>query len=121
MRDHKSLDAWRVAHEVAVLLYRARRDHWQPWTASVFDQMQRAFLSVQLNVAEGHALRSRARFLNHLTIAFGSAVETVECLEFCQECDMLPTLTCEEILSKAVRVRAMLLGLMKRYRPRANE
>jgi len=56
----------------------------------VFAQLQRASLSVQLNIAEGYALRSPRRFRNHLEIAYGSAVESRELLEILAENALLP-------------------------------
>ena len=47
----------------------------------IFTQIQRAALSVQLNIAEGYALRTSKRFRNHVDIAYGSPVETAELLE----------------------------------------
>ena len=53
------------------------------------DQLQRAELSVQLNIAEGYALKSSKRFRNHLDIAYASAVETGDLLELCGEMELL--------------------------------
>jgi four helix bundle protein len=54
------------------------------------DQLQRAALSVQLNIAEGYALKSSRRFRNHLDIAYGSAVETAELLDLTSELGLFP-------------------------------
>jgi len=66
VRDHKSLVAWQPAHAVVVVVLRCCREYWRPDAAAVFTQLQRSALSVQLNIAEGHALRTAARFRNHL-------------------------------------------------------
>jgi len=81
MRDHRNLEAWKEAKEIARASLRAARDHWKPHASALFGQLQRSALSVHLNVAEGYALRSKAAFANHLRIAYGSAVETGEILE----------------------------------------
>ncbi len=36
----------------------AARSHWKPHASALFDQLQRAALSVQCNIAEGYALGS---------------------------------------------------------------
>jgi four helix bundle protein len=46
-------------------------------------------LSVQLNIAEGYALRSPKRFRNHLDIAYASAVEMRDLLELCGQMELL--------------------------------
>ena len=76
MRDHKSLVAWQVANDVVRGVLRACRFRWRPYAAALFDQLQRSSLSVQLNIAEGYALREHRRFCYHLRVAYGSAVET---------------------------------------------
>jgi four helix bundle protein len=82
----------------------------------VFAQLQRSSLSVQLNIAEGHALRSASRFGYHLTIAYGSAVETIELLELGLEENLFPANVGRPILEASIEARGYLLGLMKRYR-----
>jgi four helix bundle protein len=114
MRDHKSLIAWQRARNVALSVVRLSREHWHPWAGAILYQLQRASLSVQLNIAEGHALKSRSRFRNHLIIAYGSAVETVELLELALDADCWPKV-CQDTLAMAIESRALLLGLIKRY------
>jgi four helix bundle protein len=94
---------------------RLSRDHWRPWAGAILHQLQRSSLSVQLNIAEGHALRSRSRFRNHLIIAYGSAVETVELLELAVDTDCWTEATCYETLAMAIESRALLLGLIRKY------
>jgi four helix bundle protein len=115
MRDHKSLIAWQRARCVSLNVVCLARDHWSPWASAILHQLQRASLSVQLNIAEGHALRSRSRFRNHLTIAYGSAVETVELLELALDAGCWPEQTANDTLALAIESRALLLGLLKRY------
>src|SRR5687767_10912487 len=85
MRDHKSLLAWQEARAVVLVLLPAIRQVKYSYANPVFSQLQRAALSVQLNIAEGYALRASKRFRNHLDIAYASAVETAELLELSGE------------------------------------
>ena len=116
MRDHKSLEAWIEARAITCLVLHLSREHWRPYAAAVFHQLQRASLSVQLNIAEGYALQSRARFVNHLTMAYGSAVETAELLELACAEGLFPTALGSEALARNRRCQALLIGLLKRYR-----
>ena len=79
----------------------------------VFSQLQRAALSVQLNIAEGHALRTSKRFRNHLDIAYGSAVETAELLELCSDLDLLSTEMITDMLQRCRHCQRLLRGLIK--------
>jgi four helix bundle protein len=117
MQDHKSIVAWQEAHEVARAALRTCRTQWKPYAAALFGQLQRSSLSVQLNIAEGYALRSPRRFYYHLQVAYGSAVETAELLEMALEEGVLPDPEGQAILARCRRTQSLLLGLVRRYRP----
>jgi four helix bundle protein len=71
---------------------------------------------VQLNIAEGYALKSPRRFRNHLDIAYGSAVETAELLELTGVLGLLPADRIATAIQRCHRSQALLLGLIKRLR-----
>ena len=112
MRDHKSLLAWQEASAVARAVMLATRGRRHPCV----DQLQRAALSVQLNIAEGYALRSTKRFRNHLDIAYASAVETAELLELNTDLELLPADQVNPAIQRCKRCQGLLLGLIKRLR-----
>jgi four helix bundle protein len=116
-QHHRSLVAWEEAKEVSRAAFRAARTHWSPPASALFAQLQRSSLSIQLNIAEGFALADRGRFGNHLTVAYGSAVETGELFEFALEEGIVPKAAAEEALRHCRRCERLLLGLLKRYRP----
>jgi four helix bundle protein len=112
MRDHKSLLAWQEANAVVRAVMVATRGRRHPCV----DQLQRAALSVQLNIAEGYALRSSKRFRNHLDIAYASAVETAELLELTSEIELLPADQGKATIQRCGRCQSLILGLIKRLR-----
>ena len=85
--------------------------------AAIFSQLQRAALSVQLNIEKGYARRAAAQFRYHLNVAYGSAVETIKLLELLRDLDLLPTGQLEPMLQDASDCRGLLLGLIRRYTP----
>jgi four helix bundle protein len=89
MRDHRSLHAWQEARAVVLGTMAMARDCWKPYAAALFSQLQRASLSVQLNIAEGYAFGESPTYTRHLRIAYGSAVETGELLEIALEADVV--------------------------------
>jgi four helix bundle protein len=115
MRDHKSLEAWQEANRVVNAVFDFCDTHWRPQARAVFDQLQRAALSVQLNLAEGYSLWSPARFRNHLQIAYGSAIETGELLELLASRGLVPAEPVNGALTSCRRSQRLLLGLIKRY------
>ena len=75
------MHAWQEARAVVLGTIDLARTSWKPYASAVFSQLQRASLSVQLNIAEGYAFGESPSFTRHLAIAYGSAVETGELLE----------------------------------------
>jgi len=74
------------------------RTSWKPYAAALFSQLQRASLSVQLTIAEGYAYADSPSFTRHLTIAYGSAVETGELLEVALDAQIVPVTVGKELL-----------------------
>ena len=112
VRDHTSLQAWREAHSVTIGVIHLTRHAWRPYAAALFSQLQRASLSVELNIAEGHTYGNTRTFTRYLGIAYGSAVETVELLKIGLEAEVLPKHSAE-LLQQADLARRLLLGLLK--------
>jgi four helix bundle protein len=111
MRDHKSILAWQEAHAVARGVLKNSRTRWKPYASALFDQLQRASLPVQLNIAEGHVFRRPRRFPYHLEVAYASAVETGDLLELAAEEGVLPDPEANEMLERCRRTQRLLLGL----------
>ena len=85
MREHTVLEAWRRARELVIQVHYFTNRIWQPQLAHFINQLRRSSLSVQLNVAEGYALGTRKLFARHLSVAYGSAIETVDLLDLLLE------------------------------------
>ena len=98
MGDHKSLIAWQKLRAVVGGVITISITHWSPSAAAVVRQLQRSSLSVQLNIAEGHARRASLQFRYHLNVAYGSAVETIELLEILRDHSLIPTTDAEAAL-----------------------
>jgi four helix bundle protein len=117
MRDHRKLEAWHESRAVALAVIGLSREHWRPWAAALFAQLQRASLSVQLNIAEGVTFGDSPSYTRFLGIAYGSAVETGELLELLSDAGALPESCRRELLARSGRCQRLLLGLLKRRRP----
>jgi four helix bundle protein len=113
VRDHRSLEAWQEARAVVLGTLELTRNTWKPYAAALFSQLQRASLSVQLNIAEGYAYSNSPSFGRHLAIAYGSAVETGELLEIALDAGVASATVLQRLLNSNQRSQRLLLGLLK--------
>src|SRR5688572_16999847 len=116
MRDHTSIRAWQEAHGISVAVIRLARSAWKPYAAALFSQLQRASLSIQLNIAEGYTFGDSPTFTRHLGIAYGSAVETGELLRLALDAEVLPAESVKTLLQRTRNTERLLLGLLKHRR-----
>jgi four helix bundle protein len=96
------------------------RTCWKPYAAALFSQMQRASLSVQLNIAEGYAFGESPTFTRHLAIAYGSAVETGELLEVALDAGVVASNVGKHLLSRNRRSQRLLLGMLRRQKQKTD-
>jgi four helix bundle protein len=94
------------------------RTSWKPYAAALFTQLQRASLSVQLNIAEGYAYADSPTFTRHLSIAYGSAVEAGEVLEIALDAGIVAKEAGRQLLTQNQRSQRLLLGLLRSRRTR---
>jgi four helix bundle protein len=74
IRNHRDLDAWRVAMDAVLETYQLSVDFPKSEIYGLTSQMRRAAVSVPSNIAEGQARKFKAA-INHLNIAIGSLAE----------------------------------------------
>ena len=115
MQEHKSLEAWKCAHRVVGEIFDPGFKAPAPFAWPIYDQLRRAALSVQLNIAEGYALQTPRAIKRHLVIAYGSAIETGDLLELILEKRLGPADMAEKLLVQTLRTQRLLLGLIHRY------
>ena len=114
MQTHRDLRAWQTARTVALGVFRANRTFWKPAIAPAFEQVGRAALSVQLNIAEGYAFGTSASCTRHFRIAYGSAVETADLLELLRDLDAIPPADLAPLVRLNQECQACIAGLLKR-------
>jgi four helix bundle protein len=115
MITHESLVAWQEAEAVSLAVLEISRNYWKPFARAVFDQLQRASVSVQTNIAEGYAYSNSPTLRNHLRISYGSAIESGDLLLLLSKADIVPGDRIQPVLKRCQRSQRLILGLMKRY------
>ena len=115
--DHEKLDVYQEA--IAFCAWAGELIDNLPRIAAR-DQLDGASTSIPLNIAEGNAKFSPADRSRFFEIARGSAVECASCLDVLvarRKADALVVLPAKERLAAITR---MLVGLLKRFSPRAD-
>jgi len=112
MDSYRSLYAWQQAHKALLLALEATDAAWHPRAKALFDQINRAVVSVEANVVEGYALNTVPLFRRHLRIAFGSAAEAETLLRAAGERRYLPDP--REILEALGEAMRAIRGLMRK-------
>jgi four helix bundle protein len=91
MMPYERLLAWRVAHELALELFRVT-DRWPARERfGLTAQLRRAALSAATNIAEGTAKRGSREFRRFLDISLGSLAEVSYLLRFSRDYGLLST------------------------------
>lgn len=75
MRDHRTLRAFDLADEIALMTYKITKQFPREEIYGLVSQMRRAAVSVPSNIVEGCTRESRVEYLRFLEIAFGSLRE----------------------------------------------
>jgi four helix bundle protein len=89
MMPYERLLAWRVAHELALELFRVT-DRWPIRERfGITAQLRRAALSAATNIAEGTAKRGPREFRRFLDISLGSLAEVSYLLRFSRDYGLL--------------------------------
>jgi len=110
-RDHRKLDAFQLADQLAVLVYRRTRDFPQSERYGLLSQIRRAAVSVPTNIVEGCARAGEADYLRFLDIAFGSCRELLYLVDLSGRLDLLDERACREIIGIGNQVAGKLVGL----------
>lgn len=86
-----------------------RRPDWY-----LADQLNRASLSITLNIAEGNGRATQADRRNFFTIARGSVHECVPLVELCRRKSLFTDTVSGELKAELVTIAKMLSGLIGR-------
>jgi four helix bundle protein len=117
MYAYQRLEAWKRAHSGLMMTLKATDDAYHPRSRALFDQLKRAAISVEANIAEGYALGTVPLYKRHIRIALGSAAEA-ECLvRVAREAGYLPLPVVRDLETTFGKTLATLSGLFKSLHP----
>lgn len=90
MGDFNKLIVWQNARKIAVDVYRLTSEGRLRNDFGFRDQIQRAAVSIPVNIAEGEQLGSDKQSVRHLLIARGSSAELMTLLSIGEEIGHIP-------------------------------
>jgi four helix bundle protein len=105
---YRQLDVWQIAIELVETAYILTREFPADERFGLTSQLQRAAVSIPLNIAEGWGRSHRGDYLHHLSIARGSLMEVETCLIIAVRVGMTDKESARKVWELAQRVGQML-------------
>jgi len=118
MKNHKDLEVWKEAVELAAICYSATKGFPREEQFGLVSQMRRAAVSIASNIAEGAARASNKEFVQFLYISLGSASELDTQIEIAERIGLGESSELGILQSRANKISRMLQGLIHSIKKR---
>jgi len=120
MRDHRKLEAFTLAHELVMEVYRVTKTFPKEELFGLTSQLRRSAMSIPSNIVEGSARSSEKEYLRFLEIAHSSARELGYQLLVAKELGYFdPTkTTCQNLVERVAKILAGILRSLQAPSPK---
>lgn len=115
-RDHRKLDAFQLADQLTLLLYRETANFAASERYGLQAQLHRAAVSIPTNIVEGCARESEGDYLRFLDIAFASARELNYLIDLSRRLGFIENNPASRVGELGSRTAAALAALRKSIR-----
>ena len=116
MQDHRKLEIWQLAIELAVDVYRATRTSPLRDDPYLVGQLRSSAGSISANIAEGAARSTKRDFARFVVGAIGSTAELESHIVLAQRVDLLADSVAVALLSTVGSLRRMQVAFLNRVR-----
>jgi len=113
IKSFKDLNAWKVGHELVLLIYKYTKKFPSEERFGLTSQLRRAFVSITSNIAEGFSRNTYKDKLNFYCVAQGSNTELQDQITIAFDVGYLNQKEYEIIESKSIDVHKIISGLIK--------
>lgn len=112
MFKFESLEIWQESVKFISEIYKLTKNfpNWE--TFSLTSQLNRAAISISLNVAEGSGRGSKIDFRRFIQIAIGSLNEVVTCIYIAQDQNYITKIEFEKTYKRCEQLSKMLYGFV---------
>ena len=97
MKRFEDLEVYKKAFSLTIKIYKLTNT--KTFDYNIKNQIQRAALSITLNIAEGFELQSNKQFVRFLYISKGSSGEVRSLLKICEELKLLEKNEIEHLIN----------------------
>lgn len=113
MRDYTKIEAWKLADDLAVVIYEQTRSFPREELYGITSQLRRAASSVPANIVEGSARDTKKDYLHFLHIARASLSEAQYFVHLARRLDYLSEEKATQLQQQTKQVFACLHGLIQ--------
>ena len=117
IKNYRDLTVWQKAMELVEMIYRLTSAFPKEELYGLTNQLRRSAVSIPSNIAEGHARKSRAEYLNFLSIAQGSRAEVETQVLIAVRLKYLKATEAEPALSLLNEINRMISTIKQRLKP----
>ncbi len=112
-RDYRKIKAWKLADELAVLIYKSTGDFPKSEIYGLTSQIRRAAVSVAANIVEGASRKTKLDYSHFLYISRGSLAEVGYYIHLSRRLDFIDENKCTKLGRLQQETAATLYGLIK--------
>jgi four helix bundle protein len=115
--DYRKLNAWKKAHELAILVYGATKSFPSTERYGLVSQMRRSAISTASNIVEGVGRNRSTETAHFVRVALGSCAELEYQVLLSKDLKFLEADLAMKLMERTLELRAMLASLHRRLLP----